>query len=292
MRDPLWGISSSRSGYARAIWQPRYENEATRSRTNASARPVREPVGTDPLGVARPPYRVATTIPAPSERVVRSRPGAVARDRQPAAIVESGAAVSMPSLSTPRDVLPPDGSTAQTVQTRASSSTDVIPAATLATPSYQSVRMPSSAAARSISSRGAFARPRAARGARSSRAAGRRRCGRCSPCCRSGRTRGGGGRSSPARPAAVSSLTCSRSSSSTGGVYGSAQCDAQLAGEPLREHRRDGGAGHERLHAHLVQPRERGGSVVRVQRREHEVPGQRGLDRDAWRSRRRGSRRP
>ena len=55
---------------------------------------------------------------------------------------------------------------------------------------------------------------------------------------------------------------------------------AELAGEPLREDRRHGRRGQERLDAHLVQPRERAGRVVRVQRREHEVAGERGLDRD------------
>ena len=58
---------------------------------------------------------------------------------------------------------------------------------------------------------------------------------------------------------------------------------AELAREPLREHRRDGGAGDERLDAHLVQARERRRCVVRVQRREHEVAGQCRLDRDARR---------
>ena len=55
---------------------------------------------------------------------------------------------------------------------------------------------------------------------------------------------------------------------------------AQLSCEALREHTGDGGAGEERLDAHLVQPRQRTRRVVRVQRREHEVTGEGGLDRD------------
>src|SRR5581483_1180819 len=55
---------------------------------------------------------------------------------------------------------------------------------------------------------------------------------------------------------------------------------AELAREPLREDAGHGGAGEERLDAHLVQARERARGVVRVQRREHEVTGERRLDRD------------
>src|SRR5207237_33453 len=55
---------------------------------------------------------------------------------------------------------------------------------------------------------------------------------------------------------------------------------AQLAREPLGEDAAHSGAGEERLHAHLVQAGERAGGVVRVQRREHEVAGERRFDRD------------
>ena len=55
---------------------------------------------------------------------------------------------------------------------------------------------------------------------------------------------------------------------------------AELAREPLSEHAGDGRADEERLDAHLVQPRERARRVVRVQRGEHEVTGEGGLDRD------------
>ena len=85
--------------------------------------------------------------------------------------------------------------------------------------------------------RGAFA-PRAARGARSSRGAGRRRRGPCSPCWRSGRSRACGGRSIPAsgrsslaRGAAPSSSLARRLVRLRAGV-------AELPDQPLGEHGR------------------------------------------------------
>ena len=55
---------------------------------------------------------------------------------------------------------------------------------------------------------------------------------------------------------------------------------AELARESLREHGRDRRAGQERLDAHLAEARDRGGRVVRMQRREDEVPREGGFDRD------------
>ena len=84
----------------------------------------------------------------------------------------------------------------------------------------------------------------------------------------------------PSLAAATSGETRAASSSSTDGLVHLAAVRAELACEALREHAGDGGAREERLHAHLVQARERARRVVRVQRREHEVAGEGGLDRD------------
>ena len=55
---------------------------------------------------------------------------------------------------------------------------------------------------------------------------------------------------------------------------------AELAREPLRDDALERGGDEERLDPHLGQARDRRRRVVGVQRREHEVTGQRGLDRD------------
>ena len=48
----------------------------------------------------------------------------------------------------------------------------------------------------------------------------------------------------------------------------------------MRQHTIERGADEERFDAHLGQPRHRAGRIVGVQRREHEVTGERGLDGD------------
>src|SRR5579862_780200 len=58
---------------------------------------------------------------------------------------------------------------------------------------------------------------------------------------------------------------------------------AELASKALREHSADGRARKERLDSHLVETRDRSWRVVRVERREHEVTGEGGLDRDLGR---------
>ena len=55
---------------------------------------------------------------------------------------------------------------------------------------------------------------------------------------------------------------------------------AQPASEPLREHAVHRRGDEERLDAHLDETRDGAGGVVGVQRREHEVAGERGLDGD------------
>ena len=151
---------------------------------------------------------------------------------------------------------------------------------TLSRPSSQIERMPFRIAAVSSSSRVAPLRS-AARARRSSRGTGRRRRGPCSrsassgcspPCGRSACR----GRRGPARARSAACRDRTRSTS-----YDSRAVRAELPREPLGQHGRDGGAGDERLDAHLVQARDRARGVVRVQGREHEVSGEGGLDRDA-----------
>jgi hypothetical protein len=55
---------------------------------------------------------------------------------------------------------------------------------------------------------------------------------------------------------------------------------AEHADEALREHRDERRADQERLDAHVDEARDRARRVVGVQRREHEVARERGLDRD------------
>ena len=55
---------------------------------------------------------------------------------------------------------------------------------------------------------------------------------------------------------------------------------AELAGEALGDDAVDRGGGEEGLDAHLVEAGDRAGGVVGVQRGQHHVAGQRGLDRD------------
>jgi len=52
------------------------------------------------------------------------------------------------------------------------------------------------------------------------------------------------------------------------------------ADKPLRHDRLDGRRDDKRLDAHVNQPRERAGRVVRVERAENQVPGERGADGD------------
>jgi hypothetical protein len=54
---------------------------------------------------------------------------------------------------------------------------------------------------------------------------------------------------------------------------------AQRARQALRQHADHGGGDQVRRHAQVHQPRDRAGRVVGVQRAEHQVAGQRGLDR-------------
>ena len=55
---------------------------------------------------------------------------------------------------------------------------------------------------------------------------------------------------------------------------------AELAGQALGDDAVDGRGGEEGLDSHLREPGDRARGVVGVKRREHHVPGQRGLDRD------------
>ena len=55
---------------------------------------------------------------------------------------------------------------------------------------------------------------------------------------------------------------------------------AEPAGEPLRDHAVERARDEEGFDAHLDEPHRRRRGVVGVQRREHEVTGERGLDRD------------
>jgi hypothetical protein len=55
---------------------------------------------------------------------------------------------------------------------------------------------------------------------------------------------------------------------------------AQLAHQPLGQHAQQRGTEQERLHAHVGQARDGAGGVVGVQRGQHQVAGQRGLDGD------------
>ena len=147
-------------------------------------------------------------------------------------------------------------------------------------PSSQSERMPARSAAASISSRVAFFDVRLlelvvhpqvledadrGRGSRSSSSA------RSRPCGRSARRRA---------PRPRSRLDAQRDQLVGRDLVRLGAVRAELAREPLREHGRDGRAGDERLDAHLVQARDRARGVVRVHRREDEVAGERGLDRD------------
>ncbi len=72
-----------------------------------------------------------------------------------------------------------------------------------------------------------------------------------------------------------------KASSSGGGSYGSRQCvqmrRTRRCATTADDRRRD----QERLDAHVEQAVQRGDRVGRVQRREHEVPGERGLHGDA-----------
>jgi hypothetical protein len=82
------------------------------------------------------------------------------------------------------------------------------------------------------------------------------------------------------RPAVRSSrLSPTSASSSSDGVYGHLALVAEPAHEPLREHRDERARDEERLDAHVGEPRERRRRVVRVDRREDEVAGERGLHR-------------
>ena len=67
---------------------------------------------------------------------------------------------------------------------------------------------------------------------------------------------------------------------------------AEQPREALGDHAVERGGGQEGLDAHLGQARDRRRRVVRVQRREHEVAGERRLDRDLGRLACRGSLRP
>ena len=55
---------------------------------------------------------------------------------------------------------------------------------------------------------------------------------------------------------------------------------AGAADEPLRQHAGDRRGDQVRLDAHVEQARQRARGVVRVERREHQVAGERGLERD------------
>ena len=62
--------------------------------------------------------------------------------------------------------------------------------------------------------------------------------------------------------------------------YGSRQCDAEPAREPLGDDAVDRRREQARLDAHVDEARDRRRGVVRVQRRQHEMARHRGLDRD------------
>ena len=82
----------------------------------------------------------------------------------------------------------------------------------------------------------------------------------------------------PRHPVRRAPRSAPRRSASTSRSSACTACGRAAGRGPPRRRRRQ-----ERLDAHLVQARERARRVVRVQRREDEVTGQRGLDRDLGR---------
>ena len=171
--------------------------------------------------------------------------------------------------------------------TLATSAIDVRPSRTLSRPSSRRRRMPSPPrASRDLVGRRAVEDQRADLALRPS-SPRRARCGPCSPCRRSAR-------SPPARRPRVVRRPGSRArrSASAEMIVRCLQCAHSVAREALGDDAVDRRGDQERLDAHLDQAGDRRRRVVGVQRREHEVAGQRGLDAIVRRLARRGSRRP
>ena len=99
------------------------------------------------------------------------------------------------------------------------------------------------------------------------------RRGPCSRCRRRRRSRSAG-------RACAFRLTPTSAASAGLGHVRLAALGAELSRQPLGDDAVDGGGEHGRVDADVLQPRDRARRAVRVQRRQHEVAGHRGAERD------------